>query len=215
MPLFWKLLCGVWVAGVIVAAFLGVGPAVGFRAPEAARILFFHVPTAWLAVLGFVLSMLHGIHYLHRRQLEHDRCSAVAAELGFLFCLLATVTGAIFAHVQWGAAWNWDPRETSIVALLLIYGAYFALRSAIDDEERRAALSASYAILAVLPMLFLIFVLPRVVDSLHPSDTVQSGGMSPSYRLVFFAALFGFTLLFVWIYRLRVGVERLALRREG
>lgn len=215
MSTFWKALCGVWIAGVIVAAFVGVGPAVGFRDPEAARIIFFHVPTAWLAVLGFVLAMLNGIHYLRRRQIEFDRRSAVAAEMGFLFCILATVTGAIFAHVQWGSAWNWDPRETSIVALLLVYGAYFALRSAIEDDERRAALSATYAILAVLPMLFLVFVLPRVVDSLHPSDTMRSGGMSPGYRLVFFAALFGFTVLFAWIYRLRVAVEALALRRSG
>lgn len=209
MSFGWRVLCGVWIAGVIVAAFIGVGPALGFREPEAARILFFHVPMAWLAVLGFLGAMFHAVRYLRRRDPGADIRAAVSAEMGFLFCILATVTGAIFARAQWGTAWNWDPRETSIVVLLLVYAAYFALRSSIEDPERRASLSAVYAILAVLPMLFLIFVLPRVVESLHPEDTMRSGGMSPDYRMVFFAALFGFTLLYVWIYRLRVAAEEI------
>ncbi len=204
----WKILCGVWIAGVIVAAFAFVGPARGFAEPEAARIIFFHVPVAWLAVLGFLAAMLNGAHYLRRRRMEFDVRSAAAAELGFLFCILATVTGAVFAKVQWGMAWNWDPRETSIFALLLVYGAYLALRSAIEDEERRATLSAAYAILAAPFMLFLVFLAPRILPSLHPADTVKSGGMSPEYRMVFFAALFGFTVLFAWVYRLRVAIGR-------
>ncbi|MDH7571625.1 MAG: cytochrome C biogenesis protein, partial [Armatimonadota bacterium] len=109
-----------------------------------------------------------------------------------------------------GSAWNWDPRETSIFALLLVYGAYFALRSAVDDPDRRASLSAAYAILAVPPMIFLVFVLPRVLFSLHPADTVRSGGMSADYRALFLASMAGFTLLFAWLYRLRTGIERLA-----
>ena len=64
-------------------------------------------------------------------------------------------------------------------------------------------------------MIFLVFVLPRVTESLHPSGTMQSGGMSPEYRVVFFAALFGFTLLFAWVYRLRVAAGRLARRAMG
>lgn len=208
MSSFWKIVCGVWMAGVIVAAFLFVGPALGFQEPEAARIIFFHVPVAWLAVLGFLLAMFHAVAYLRRRRPESDLRSAAAAEMGFLFCILATLTGALFAKLQWGSAWNWDPRETSIFVLLLVYGAYFALRSAVEDEERRAALSAVYAILAVPPMIFLVFVLPRIVEfSLHPSNTVKSGGMSPEYRLVFFAALFGFTLLFTWVYRVRCALD--------
>lgn len=209
-----KVGLGATMAVIIWGAFLWARPAENFVG-ESSRIVFFHVPQAWVASIAFLVAAIYSALYLRRRRAEDDDAAAAAARLGIVFCVLATITGSIFAKVMWNSYWNWDPRETSIVALLLIYGAYFALRSAIDDEERRAALSASYAILAVLPMLFLIFVLPRVVDSLHPSDTVQSGGMSPSYRLVFFAALFGFTLLFVWIYRLRVGVERLALRREG
>ena len=210
MSTVWKVLCGLWMAGVIVAAFAFVGPARGFQQPEAARIILFHVPVAWLAVLSFLTAMLNAIRYLRRREMGHDVRSAAAAEMGFLFCVLATLTGALFARIQWGKAWSWDPREISIFVLLLVYGAYFALRSAVDDEERRAALSAVYAILAVPPMVFLVFVLPRIVWSLHPSDTMKSGHMSPEYRIVFFAALFGFTVLWAWLYRLRVGIQRIA-----
>lgn len=207
MSVPYQLICGVWMAVVIVASFLFVGPARGFREPEAARILFYHVPVAWLAVLGFLTAMVNAIHYLRTRRIEFDLRSASAAEMGFLFCLLATLTGALFAHVQWGMAWNWDPREVSILVLLLLYGAYFALRSAVEEEERRASLSAAYAILSVPPMIFLVFVLPRIVFSLHPSDTVKSGSMTPDYRVVFLASLVGFTLLYTWIYQLRVRVE--------
>lgn len=215
MSNFWKILCGVWIAAVVVAAFLFVPPAAGFREPEAARMLFFHVPVAWLSVLGFLTAMANAIRYLRHRRIEDDARAVAAAEMGFLCCVLATLTGALFARIQWGMAWNWDPRETSIFVLLLVYGAYFALRSAVADPERRANLSAVYAILAVPPMLFLTFVLPRVLFSLHPANAVASGGMSPEYRLVLFAALFGFTILFVWIYRLRVAIERLTLRVKG
>lgn len=212
MSTFWKALCGVWIAGVIVGAFL-VPPAKGFLQPDGARIIFFHVPMAWLAVLGFLIAMLNAIRYLLRRRPEFDQRSAIAAELGFLFAVLATISGAIFAQQQWGQAWNWDPRETSIAVLLLIYGAYFALRSALNDDERRAALSAVYAILAMPAMIFLVFVAPRILPSLHPSDTMRSGGMSANYRMVFFAALFGFTLLFTWVYRMRVALEGLVRRK--
>ncbi|NLB96503.1 MAG: cytochrome c biogenesis protein CcsA [Armatimonadetes bacterium] len=213
----WRIVCGAWMAGVIAAAFIGVGPAAGFREPEAARILFFHVPVAWLAVLGFLGATFHAARYLRRRNPAADIRALASAEMGFLFCVLATLSGALFARVQWGAAWNWDPRQTSIVALLLVYAAYFTLRSAVAEPERRAALSAVYAIVATLPMLFLVFILPRVVESLHPADTVRSGGMSPDYRIVFFAALGAFTLLYLWIYRLRVAVgelERIACRHS-
>ena len=60
--------------------------------------------------------------------------------MGLLCCVLATVTGSLFARIEWGSYWNWDPRETSITVLLLIYGAYFALRASVNDPERRARL---------------------------------------------------------------------------
>jgi len=169
----WVLL--VWLAVVILAAFLYVQPAKGFIG-ESSRIVFFHVPMAWVAVLAFLVSCVTSVMYLRRRDPRDDIRASVSAGLGLLFAVLATTTGAVFAKIMWGAYWNWDPRQTSITILLLIYAAYFALRGAIDDPERRASLAAVYAILAFVTVPFLVFVVPRIYWSLHPDTIINTRG---------------------------------------
>jgi heme exporter protein C len=179
---------------------------------EKARNIFFHVPTAWTTVVAFLVSMYYGIRYLRTRKIEYDIRSVSSASLGFLFCFLATVTGSVWAKFNWGSFWNWDPRETSIFVLLLIYGAYFALRSSLEVEETRAKLSAVYSIIAGLTVPFFIFVLPRMVGGLHPgskgdpqgSGPVVSFTMSGNMLFVFFVSLIGFNLLYIWMLNVRV-----------
>ena len=98
---------------------------------EKARNIFFHVPVAWVSVLGFLTALFYGFQFLRTNDFDNDLKSVSAAGLGFMFCVLATVTGSIWAKFNWGSFWNWDPRETSIFILLLIYGVVlcFALRS--------------------------------------------------------------------------------------
>jgi heme exporter protein C len=169
-----KLLLGVWLAGVVIAMFLVVPQYVGLG--DAGRIIVMHVPTAWVTTVAFAVSAFYSARYLWRRQVSDDANAVAAAEAGFLFCVLATVTGAIFAQVVWGTFWNWDPRETSILVLLLIYAAYFALRSALDDAPRRRRLSAAYNLFAAVTMPFLLFVAPRVAESsLHPNCAFIQG----------------------------------------
>ena len=189
---------------------------------EKARIIFFHVPTAWLSVMAFVTSMFYGIRYLRKRDMMDDLRSSSAAGLGLLFCILATVTGAIWAKFNWGSFWNWDPRETSIFVLLLIYGAYFSLRSAVEVEEKRAALSSVYSIMAAVTVPFFIFILPRITSGLHPGAKGDPDGagpviefkMSPNMRVIFFTSLIAFTLLFIWMFTLRVRAARLEVHRQ-
>jgi heme exporter protein C len=184
---------------------------------EKARLIFFHVPTAWLSVIAFLTSMWYGIRYLRGRDLLDDTRSSASAGLGFLFAILATITGSIWAKFNWGSFWNWDPRETSIFVLLLIYGAYFSLRSAVEGEEKRAALSSVYAIIAAVTVPFFVFVLPRITSGLHPGAKGDPEGagpviefkMSPNMRVVFFTSLLAFTLLYIWIFSLRVRLARL------
>ena len=135
----------VWLTIVIVAGFampMVPAPSQWYELPiipaleEKARIIFFHVPMSWTTLVAFFASMAYGIMYLKTKKLDYDLRSVSAAGLGTMFCILATVTGSIWAKFNWGSFWNWDPRETSIFVLLLIYGAYFALRSAIDVEEK-------------------------------------------------------------------------------
>ncbi len=205
-----KIIIGLWIAAVLI---LGISMPIGYipGLGDKARILYFHVPMSWLAVLAFFMSMWYGIMYLRKKDMKYDIKSTSAAELGFAFSILATVTGSIWARFSWGSFWNWDPRETSIFVLLLIYGAYFSLRSALEIEERRATLSAVYSIVAFVTVPFFVFIMPRMMTGLHPGEgspapIVNPNGkmyMEPSMQVVFFASLIGFSLLYVWLFKLR------------
>jgi heme exporter protein C len=210
-----KVLLSIWMTAIIVAAFFYADAAVGFPG-ETSRILFFHVPQAWVATLSFLLSMIASCIYLARRNLKADNLALSAAELGLLFCLLATASGSIFAKAAWGSFWNWDPRETSIVILLMIYGAYFALRSAVGDPDKRRVFAAVYSILAFATVPFLVFVVPRITASLHPEDTMNPAkpGMDPKTLKVFLGSLIAYTGLFVWMLKLRLRLLKLEHLRE-
>jgi heme exporter protein C len=203
-------------AGVIWAAFFWAPAAAGFVG-QSSRIVFFHVPTAWVATLAFLGSCVASIRYLKTRQATDDIRAQAASALGLTFAILATVTGSIFARIMWGSYWNWDPRETSITFLLLIYAAYFALRGAIADPERRATMAAVYSILAFVTVPFLVFVVPRIYWSLHPDTIINAQGkmkMSSRMLQVLFASLAGFTGLASWLYSIEVRLERLRRARQ-
>lgn len=205
-----------WVCLVIWAAFFYAPRAAGFKG-ESARIVFFHVPQAWVAVVAFCVNLVASLRFLRHRQLLDDARAAAAARLGLLFAILATVSGSLFAKVMWGSFWNWDPREVSIAILLLIYAAYFALRQAVSDPERRGALAAAYAILAFVTMPFLVFVVPRIYWSLHPDTIINVQGkiqMDSRMFQVLLGSLLGFTGLFSWLYSMETRLARLRLQRD-
>jgi heme exporter protein C len=212
---FLPLLLGLYMIVVIIAAFLYAEPEATLG--DAGRVIFFHIPAAWVAVLAFFVSMLSSLLYLRRRRVDDDHSAVAAAELGLVFTVIATISGAIFANLAWGTPWNWDPRETTIFILLLIYLAYFALRAAVEEDDRRARLSAVYSIIAFVTVPFLVFIIPRFYWSLHPDPLISQSGqasmdMTPRMLRVFMASLLGFTGLFIWIYRLQMRIARLTDR---
>jgi heme exporter protein C len=166
-------------------------------------------------VLALGWSMVHSVLYLRTRRIEHDDHAAAAAEIGLLFCITAAVSGALWAKAMWGAYWNWDPRETSIFFIMLIYAAYLALRAAVDDEPRRARLSAVYSAIAFVAVPFLMFIVPRIYFTLHPDPIINVRGkvdMDPRIRGVFLAMLVGMTGVYFWVQQLRVRLVRLERR---
>lgn len=214
-PGLWKYLVGAWMVCVIMLAYLYAGRARGFVS-DTARIMFFHVPIAELSSIAFFTSMVYAIHYLRRREWLADLKSVCAAELGMLLAFLATVTGSVFAASNWNSFWNWDPRETSIVILLMIYGAYFGLRSAVEDEERRASLAAVYNIFAGIVMPFLEFVVHRIpaLQSLHPTNIWGPGGMSADQRITLYSSLLAFLGVYIWMFQLRLRTGLLVRQAE-
>ena len=194
--------------GVIAVLTLASLGAVFFIVPPAeglgnyVRIAFFHIPTAWVAVVAFLGAAYWGARYLKTRELHYDAKSAHSAILGLIFTLMATVSGAVFSKLTWGAYWNWDPRQTTIFVLLLIYAAYVTLRMTMRDERARASSSAVYALFSFIAVPFLVFILPRMFFSLHPSPVLNETGridMDAVMLGTLVLALIDMTLIYIWL----------------
>ena len=194
--------------GVIAVLTLASLGAVFFIVPPAeglgnyVRIAFFHIPTAWVAVVAFLGAAYWGARYLKTRELHYDAKSARSAILGLIFTLMATVSGAVFSKLTWGAYWNWDPRQTTIFVLLLIYAAYVTLRMTMRDERARASSSAVYALFSFIAVPFLVFILPRMFFSLHPSPVLNETGridMDAVMLGTLVLSLIDMTLIYIWL----------------
>ena len=194
--------------GVIAVLTLASLGAVFFIVPPAeglgnyVRIAFFHIPTAWVAVVAFFGAAYWGARYLKTRELHYDAKSARSAILGLIFTLMATVSGAVFSKLTWGAYWNWDPRQTTIFVLLLIYAAYVTLRMTMREERARASSSAVYALFSFIAVPFLVFILPRMFFSLHPSPVLNETGridMDAVMLGTLVLSLIDMTLIYIWL----------------
>ena len=187
---------------------------------ETSRLLYFHVPLACISVMAFAVSGVAAMLFLADKKSRFTYMEDSfhnSASLGTLTAVLATASGSVWAKRMWGSYWNWDPRQTSIVLLLLVYGAYLGLRQAIEEPERRATLSAAYALVAFATVPFLMFAVPRMYASLHPDTVINARGkveMSPDIKLVFFTSMIAFTALFAWMYSLDLRATRLVRRLE-
>lgn len=177
---------------------------VGFQNNELSRMIFFHLPCAWGSTLFLIIAPVFAFMSLRTKKRIWDVRTATAMEIGLLLGILALATGMVFSDVQWGAFWNWDPRQTSFLIVVLIVAAYFALRSAFTDPEKQAMHSAAYALAAVLPELFLIAVFPRMIPtSLHP-DVVRKGGFDSTYWSVIGVVSISVLSVCGWLYSLRI-----------
>ena len=206
-----KIGLGLWMLAGLAYVFLKLPAAKNFANPELARIVALHLPCAYVAVIASWMSAWHGWKYLQKRELLDDAKSASGAALALLFCVLTTATGSIFAYIQWGSFWNWDPRETSVFMLMLIYCSYFVLRGSIEDIEKRAAISAVFGIFVAVMTPLLGYVIPKYMDSLHPKNA-QFG---PSYRMAIYMGILPplLTLMF-WIQSIATKLDRARLALE-
>ncbi|MBP3192633.1 cytochrome c biogenesis protein CcsA [Natronogracilivirgula saccharolytica] len=174
---------------------------------ETSRNLFFHVPMWFAMTVVFAGGLIFSIRYLASNNMRMDALAESATMIGILFGICGLLTGSLWARFTWGTWWTFaEPKMNLSAMALMIYVAYFILRSAFDDPEKRAKTAAVYNIFAATTVPFLLYVIPRQLPSLHPGadgNPAFSDLTAPELRLVFYPAVLGFIGLAIWIIQLR------------
>ncbi len=197
-------------AGILVA-FLWVPPAEHHG--DLGRILFFLVPVAWISVLSFVMAGVYSVRFLLQSEsqlssIEDKSYNAVV--LGLLFAICTVITGSLWAKQSWGSYWNWDPRQTSIVIILLIYIAYLALFNALSGNSSRGKICSAYLVIAMMSVPFFYFVVPRMNLSLHPGSMT----LDTTMRLTLVFMIVCFTILYLYLFVLTNRISRFEMTIE-
>lgn len=198
----WKYAVAVWMTAVLVVGFLLPIPDIPIL-EESARNLFLHVPMWFTMAVCFSAGLVYSIRYLNSPDPEIDRKAATATQVGLLFGLCGLLTGAVWARFTWGTWWTLaEPRMNLSALAMMIYVAYFVLRTAFDHPEKRAKISAVYNVFAATTIPFLLYIIPRQLPSLHPGaegNPAFSEITAPELRYIFYPAVVGFIGLAVWL----------------
>ena len=202
------------VTAVLIAGFVVPVPKLPIL-EHTARNLYFHVPLWFALMAAFFVSAWYSGKVLANNHREDDIRASQAALVGMAFGILGIVTGMVWARFTWYVGtnkwWNNDPKQVMAAVQLMIYGAYFILRGSFDDQTRRAKVSAVYNLFAAATVPFLLYVLPRRLESLHPGgegNPAFDEVTDPKMRLIFYPAILGTIGLFWWIYSQRVRLLR-------
>jgi heme exporter protein C len=212
---WWKALAVLLLIYVIIAGFTIKIPIIGTNA-QSSRGLFFHVPM-WLCMYTmFAISVVNSLLYLTKYDLKRDVLAGSAASVGVFYGVLGFATGTLWATYTWGSSFTADPKQMLTAVALLIYMAYLVLRLSINDIDKRARISAVFNIFAFALLIPLTYIIPRMVDSLHPGSATTPGFASSdtdnNMRIVLYPAFIGWVLLSVWIYTLVVRYKKLELK---
>ena len=205
---WWKILSIVLLLVTFIAGFLGNVPAKPIL-NETIRNLYFHVAMWFCMMIFFTISLVYSIKFLRGNKIIHDWYAVIFAQTGIVFGVLGLSTGMIWANYTWGKAWSNDPKQIGAAIALLIYFAYLVLRNSLTDETRRARTSAVYNVFAYAMLFPTIWIIPRMVESLHPggmgNPALSSNDIDSRMRIIFWpAAVPGWTLLGLWITTLRI-----------
>lgn len=179
---------------------------------ESIRNLYFHV-TMWFAMIAiFSYGFFCSIMYLSKGTEKWDLASVESNNTGIFFGILGLLTGMVWAKYTWGEPWPSDPKLNSAAIAMLVYLAYLVLRGSIDEDQKRGRISAVYNIFAYPVMIALLFILPRMTDSLHPGNGGNPGfssyDLDASLMRVFYPAILGWVLLSIWIMTIRLRIRK-------
>jgi heme exporter protein C len=185
---------------------------------ETIRNTFYHVSLWFAMFIFFGMSVYHSIIFLKKHKIEDDLKSNALVNTGILFGVLGLLTGSLWARFTWDTWWTKDIKLNMSALTMLIYLAYIVLRASIQDIDKRRRISSAYNIFALVAVIPLIFVLPRLTDSLHPGNggnpAFGSDDMDNVLRIVFYPSVIAFTLLGLWIASLKYRLDYCSLKVE-
>ena len=180
---------------------------------ETIRNTYFHVPMWFSMIILFGVSAWYSLRYYRYGEMNDDLKSVAHIQVGLVFGCLGLITGMLWAKNTWNAYWSWDVKQNMSAISLLIYAALMVMRSSIEDDMQRARLSAGYNMFAFTLLIPLLFIIPRMTDSLHPGNggNPAMGGedLDNTMRMVFYPAVLGFILLGLWISQLVYRTDKL------
>jgi heme exporter protein C len=211
---WWKVLCVIFLMYTVIAGFLVEVPHLPIL-HETIRNLYFHVCMWFSMMFIFTVSLVYSIKYLMKPEEDSDIVASESVNTGVIFALLGLITGSLWAKYTWGAWWINDPKLNGAAITVLSYFAYIVLRSSIDDEQKKARISAVYNVFAYVMMLVFVMIYPRLsgVDSLHPGNGGNPGfnayALDYHMRIVFYPAVIGWVLLCAWIASINIRLERI------
>ena len=211
--LWYKILSVVLILFSIIAGLLNDVPRLAIL-NESIRNLYFHVPMWFVLLFQMSLSLYYALKFLSNQDLQNDLKSVSAAQIGFFFSIPGIITGMLWAKVTWGTYWTFsDPKLNGVAMSILVYTAYFILRNSIDDEIKKAKLSAVYNIFAYVMMMVFIMILPRLTDSLHPGNggnpAFSKYDLNNKMRIVFYPAVLGWILFSIWLLEIKLRIKTL------
>src|ERR1700676_5369352 len=201
---WWKILSFIFLLYTFTAGFLGKVPAKPIL-NETIRNLYFHVAMWFGMMIFFIVSVIYSIKYLRHNRPVDDVFAVEFSRTGIVFGLLGLMTGSVWAKYTWGDFWSNDPKQLGAAIALLIYLAYFVLRNSLMDIDKSARISAVYNIFAFAMLFPTIWIIPRLVESLHPGGLGNPASFSEKdidsrMRVIFwFGAIPGWALFGTWI----------------
>src|SRR5690606_10334083 len=209
---WWKALGVILILYSLIAGILGAVAALPI-VNETIRIRCYHL-RMWFAMFTLDLVWLvYSIRYLMSNKIEHDLVAVESVNVGVIFCFFGLASGMVWANFTWGDPWPNDPKLNGSAIATLMYLAYLVLRNALEEEQKRAKISAIYSIFAFPVMIVLMYILPKTTDSLHPGSGGNSGfgefDMDGSMKMVLYPASVGWILLGLWLTQLRYRIRKL------
>tara|TARA_B100001123_G_scaffold102017_1_gene118009 strand:+ start:674 stop:1315 length:642 start_codon:yes stop_codon:yes gene_type:complete len=207
-----KIFCVLLLTYTVTAGFLFDVPKLPIL-NETIRVLYFHVPMWFTMIFLLFISSLNAYKFMANGDKNFDIKSYNYANVGVYFGILGLITGMFWAKYTWGTFWTNDPKLNGSAVGLLIYFSYFVLRSSIKDESQKGKISSVYNVFAFAMLIPLIFILPRLTDSLHPGNGGNPGfnvyDLDSKLRIVFYPAVVGFILLGIWITDIKLKLSKL------